>query len=525
MKLFFKYAPILLMFTISQLVAQHKNNNLPKFSITTAKNQPMPDSIDVAFFQGIISGNGGYRKLIQVRKENSNGQYTFSIPTNQPISPFTIAFWYGKRTKSTGTFYAELGDSVDIIIKNTEKDKDGIKVSQLAFSGKGAAKYNICKLINNSYIDNANQAGLDYVNEFGDEVSNNPSKGKIESTDYYKSPDLMNYLNSLFENLKSGKKNIQQILLKNKDSISPQIANYYSYERDYYYPFDLFTYLLHQRATLPEAKKVISDFYLSKIDSLTPFPNDSLFKYGLSYRNRMSDYVRYKTFYTNKGEKYPFHIQYDALKRIQNIELRNILITKFLVEGNYVFVNNNETRDSCIEDAIKTISNPELLTALKRNSILAKGNKFSDFSFTDTLGKKVTLNNMKGKVFMLDFYYNGCGSCAFFSQKFENEIYKEFANNSNFQVLSVNTDKKREYWMKAIKSGFYTLPTSINLCTGSAFSHPIFKKYNIAALPWVLLIDKDGRILNSNVNTLGSEEIKKMINDALNRNEKTSMTK
>lgn len=525
----FKYMLVVLLFSTLLASAQNRRGQTPVFTIKAAPNEPMPDSIAVRFSKGIISESLQFAEVIRL-KEKRNGCFTFSFSKEQAISPFVIDFYYKKLIQWTITYYAEPSDEIEITVTKGLDTNLKHKIGPLLFSGKGAAKYKVCELLSKMNADLSARVVRKYTNEFGvpnyknnDGIEIRSSKGKIESADYYKSSEFKEYLSSMFKNLKMGLESAHDTLAKYEKQLGKKITAFYSYELCYDLTFLSITKFLLGRATTTATKEAIIDFYFSKIDFLRPkLPNDSLFKYGGKYRSSMSYYLMYKVYLENKGNMLSFNVQYDAIKEVNNKELRDILLTKYFVDGIYDgFINNWNTKDSCLNDALKIIKNTELVSALRQQLIFKKGEKMYDFSFLDSTGKNVTLKDLKGKVFVLDFYYYGCGACATFAQRFEKEVYPEFSDNPNFKVLSVNVDRKRDSWMKAVNSGLYTQPSYLNLSTGVAFNHPIFKHYKISGLPWILLINKDGRVIDYHIFNKTSSDIKNMIRQTLSKNKET----
>ncbi len=226
----------------------------------------------------------------------------------------------------------------------------------------------------------------------------------------------------------------------------------------------------------------------------------------------------FETDYKTRGKGFSLTLHYEALKKIKNANLRDLLITRFFSDaaqhGRYI--NNSTGRDSCLMDALAFIKEPALRDVLNYERKFARGVRMKNFSFADTSGNKIGLKDLKGKVFLIDFYFEGCAGCSSFAKNFEQNIYPEFQHNPNFEVLSVNTDLTRKAWLRAIQSGAYTQAASINLSTGpKGFNHPLFKHYGITAFPWVLLVNKTGNVEGFNLYGTSSADISRMITEAL----------
>jgi peroxiredoxin len=80
---------------------------------------------------------------------------------------------------------------------------------------------------------------------------------------------------------------------------------------------------------------------------------------------------------------------------------------------------------------------------------LTTGQKSMHFILPDSTGKKVSLSKMKGKIVLLDFWFAGCLPCR---QEHPNylQAYQVY-RTKGFEILSVNSDSKRELWTNAMQ--------------------------------------------------------------------------
>lgn len=522
-----KFICLLLCLATVQVLAQQRTISVSRFTLKAAKNEPIPDSIQVAFYKGIINGSYRNRENLKIKK-NRDGSFNFSISTYQPIAPFEIWIYYSKDGQkqifNTPKFYAEQADQIEI--KVAKKDQlNAIKVNGVvSFNGKANLKYKVAMILRQMRTQLHEQEKKNIDNVFGG--ISNASNGKIESESYYLSPDFYKQLRSLLTNTKIGMNKNLDTLAKYEKQLGKEVTAYYRNLFVTPFNFIAFSHYLYSRARTEKTKEAISDFYFSNINSLrTEIPTETSFGFGIEYTWEKGLEVMYETDYQTKGRGFKLETQYDNIKSITNTELRDILITRFFEEsGSFQrYINDSETRDSCLTDALRFVKQPELKGALQYQLMFVKGSKLPDFSFPDTSGKLVNLKDLKGKVFILDFYFEGCSSCAVFAKRFEKDIFPKLANNSDFKVLNVNTDLTRERWIRAIKSGAYTHPMSINLSIGKeGYNHPMLKHYGINAFPWVLLVDKEGNVITFKVIDLSTQNILKLIEDALNNNHSRS---
>jgi hypothetical protein len=178
--------------------------------------------------------------------------------------------------------------------------------------------------------------------------------------------------------------------------------------------------------------------------------------------------------------------------------------------------------DSLLIDAYKTISDKYLkkqfedkLYDYKKTNL---GAKVIDATFFQLDGKEFKLNALKGNVYLIDTWFNGCTFCAQFHEIFEKKIRPQFKDNRNFKILSLNIDKTEEMWHKGIEKKIYTSGDYINVNTGKGegLENSFLKYYKVPGAPFLMLVDADGSILLQ-PNGTSIEELTICITAALNR--------
>lgn len=78
--------------------------------------------------------------------------------------------------------------------------------------------------------------------------------------------------------------------------------------------------------------------------------------------------------------------------------------------------------------------NTELVDENQRN--VTKDHKVADFSFFNQDGKKVTLDDVKDKVYVADFFFTTCPGICPKMKKQMSRLYKEFKSRNDFILLS-----------------------------------------------------------------------------------------
>ena len=131
-----------------------------------------------------------------------------------------------------------------------------------------------------------------------------------------------------------------------------------------------------------------------------------------------------------------------------------------------------------------------------RFTALNIGKVAPNFSAPDTNGNLVSLDEMKGKVTIIDFWAAWCGPC-----RRENpnvvKTYKKY-HEKGLEIISVSLDKpgEKDRWLKAIKDDNLTWHHVSNL---KYFNDPVARLYNIRSIPSTYILDENGKIVAKNL--------------------------
>ena len=131
---------------------------------------------------------------------------------------------------------------------------------------------------------------------------------------------------------------------------------------------------------------------------------------------------------------------------------------------------------------------------------LLPGAKPFPFHAVDLNGNTISLDNYKGKVLVLDFWATWCGPCL---GEMPNVIAAYDALHKNgLEVIGVSLDTDKAKLLGYIKANHVPYP---QLYDGKQFDEAVAKLYGVQAIPFCLVIGKDGTIVAVNVRGLALE--------------------
>jgi len=129
--------------------------------------------------------------------------------------------------------------------------------------------------------------------------------------------------------------------------------------------------------------------------------------------------------------------------------------------------------------------------------------------FINPKGEKVTLEDFKGKVMVIDMWFTGCASCVPVAQAMP-KIEKAFEHRDDVVFISLSVDAKIESWLKSIDRGdehgqkrglFYISDQTDYLKIEDNPANSKFLKdfHPTRSYPYLLLFDKKGRVYDNDV--------------------------
>ena len=131
--------------------------------------------------------------------------------------------------------------------------------------------------------------------------------------------------------------------------------------------------------------------------------------------------------------------------------------------------------------------------------LTSPGTAAPDFTLRDLEGKEVKLMDLRGKTVLLDFWATWCAPCRAVMPVVE-LLHREF-NDKGLVVFGVD-DEDPQVIVKFLQQSGYTLPTLHDP------DKQVYNKYEVGGIPTMILIDKQGKIALSKVESGTYEEMR-----------------
>jgi len=149
--------------------------------------------------------------------------------------------------------------------------------------------------------------------------------------------------------------------------------------------------------------------------------------------------------------------------------------------------------------ALRYIDQPEL----------ARARMAPPFAVTTTNGQRVSLDEMKGKVVLIDFWATWCGPCRE-ALPHMREVAKKF-HGEPLVILSVSLDDDEHKWKEFVEKNEMTW---LQYRDGG-FKGPVSTTFAIEAIPQTFTIDTDGVLQDQHIGDASIEgKLKKLIKRA-----------
>lgn len=489
---------IFMLFMYSVLLNAQQNRPVSIFGMI--KSDSKIDSVELIYHDYILSKSGltpEPKRFYYLPRKGFYQAHAFKFELPEVARPGYISLKYGKNS----VFHHYLimpGDSVKLFFD--------LKKNQTVFSGPSAAafkcQYELQAIDLKHQFDNGSTLVTNNPNSFLDQ-DNNRNKLKQDTEEFGAFGVVLKLVPNTSE--------WQRERLLNQFRF-PATQDYFKILDGYKQYIEPLRYAILKADIIGKTyssliyqfhNRLYSDAYLAK-DTLAMMKLDSLyFQYikPLSDNQVPVEVQAYSAYYTNyllekaiaechavEKKMSVFHL----LKTRYNDDVRDKLVGKFL-DYNFRFIRNGE---ELIKEALEFVKVPEVYTILaKMANNQFKGAKAYNFKLQNEKGEWVKMEDFKGKVVLIDFWFTGCMPCKWFNKNTLQSVKSHFKNRDDFVIVSISVDKRFETWIKSVREGEYTSSDAVNLFTlGQGDDHPLIQHYDIKGYPNIILVDKQGKI-------------------------------
>lgn len=123
-------------------------------------------------------------------------------------------------------------------------------------------------------------------------------------------------------------------------------------------------------------------------------------------------------------------------------------------------------------------------------NVLPPGSMAPEIVLNNYEGKPIKLSSLRGKVVLIDFWASWCAPC-----RRENpdivSTYEKLKGN-DFEIYGISLDNNIEAWNEAVE---HDKITWIQVSDLKRWESPVAKEYQVQAIPYNVLIDREGKII------------------------------
>lgn len=445
-----------------------------------------PADVEISVFYPFVIGQG---RKIDYKTKTSKGNFTFEIELTEPVQiggaiNEKILFLPG-----TFSILVNPGDSLHILVPNAKK----LGMMDLNFSGKGVDKIDFQKEIVKRKLA----------------LYKEDPAYRLQSISYkFATTDKkLNAIDSIYKNYKIDIKKRDKELIK---------ANEYETVLD--------MLMLSAVNSKSDSVRTLFEKFVQKKNRFSPFlENINVYYSGLTI---LRDYILLSEYQNPSKDNAREMMNNDPVNYCRLI-LKHL--SKYPAAKEYLLANTalnvfSDEQDSKNTDLIYRLYSDNVDHGSKFfkkvadsyqivKTRLKRGMPFYSFSLPDSIGRIHKLTDFKGKVVILDFWFNGCGACRVLAPVMA-DLEKEYSGKE-IQFISISIDSKKSLWLKGI--GKYCSSSSLQLFTeGLETKHPLVEFLNPGGYPFLIVIDKNGNLIGPPPDPRGnSAEFKRFINQYL----------
>ena len=147
-----------------------------------------------------------------------------------------------------------------------------------------------------------------------------------------------------------------------------------------------------------------------------------------------------------------------------------------------------------LHDQVQTLV--ESLNAKEgKNLLLQSGVEAPEINLPSPDGRMIKLSSTRGNIVLLDFWASWCNPCRIENPNLVHAY--DMYHGKGFQIYQVSLDKTKEDWLKGIEND--KLSKWIHVSDVKYWNSVVVPLYKIESIPFNLLLDKEGKIIATNL--------------------------
>jgi thiol-disulfide isomerase/thioredoxin len=120
----------------------------------------------------------------------------------------------------------------------------------------------------------------------------------------------------------------------------------------------------------------------------------------------------------------------------------------------------------------------------------------ADFTLKTPIGEDLRLSSLQGQYVIVDFWASWCMPCRA-SIPHLKEVYVRY-HAEGLEIVSVSIDARPEAWKRAVEQEQMPWKQALDTYTGENNFSDVSGGYGIRAIPYTLLLDKEGKVITIN---------------------------
>ena len=199
-------------------------------------------------------------------------------------------------------------------------------------------------------------------------------------------------------------------------------------------------------------------------------------------------------------ESYLFEKLKQRFSKNSKSQVNGLLLSLFPLSNN-LSTENFLNLYNMIDINTQIPSDMEMLNiTIEKRKKFAIGEHFDNYQIPDLDENEVFISDYQGEVLLIEFWASWCGGCLEKNNHLK-ELYNKYSD-IGFDILGISVDANKGDMMEIInRENLKWDNYRIN------FGHPFLNELGIQYIPSNFLIDFDGTILATNINTSRIEEI------------------